>query len=157
MMRPRCGTGGDKSGRLYFCRPISRHGNHFYPQSLSRSTSLISAVTVALSHSCWPCLSADACSSDPGSLSLSLSESISVPPASLGPAYLLSLIARREISQRPRAERLSKSCFSCFTCFISSFLCVCFYVFFPPTDLEQLSNRTGSSALTITSKVWEDF
>lgn len=80
MMRPRCGTGGDKSGRLYFCRPISRHGNHFYPQSLSRSTSLISAVTVALSHSCWPCLSADACSSDPGSLSLSLSLNLFLCP-----------------------------------------------------------------------------
>lgn len=87
-MQPRCGTGGDKSGRLYFCRPISRHGNHLYPQSLSRSTSLISAVTVSFSISA----------------PLSLPVSISVPQASLRPAYLLSLIARSEVSQQCKGE-----------------------------------------------------
>ena len=57
MKQPRCGTGGDKSGRLYFCRPLSRHGAHPYPRSLSLSrstspsTSLISAVTHTLSLS----------------------------------------------------------------------------------------------------------
>ena len=52
MKQPRCGTGGDKSGRHYFCRPLSRHGAHPYPRSLSRSTSpstsLISAVILSL-------------------------------------------------------------------------------------------------------------
>lgn len=51
LMQPRCGTGGDKSDRLYFCLPISCRDNDLYPQSPSCSSSLISPVTVLLSCS----------------------------------------------------------------------------------------------------------
>ena len=75
MKQPRCGTGGDKSGRLYFCRPLSRHGAHPYPRSLSLSLHLAlhlahlcchtHSLSLSLALSCSPCLSADACSSYP--------------------------------------------------------------------------------------------
>lgn len=157
MMRPRCGTGGDRSGGLYFCRPISHHGNHLYPQSLSRSLHLalhlahLCCLSLSLLLSCWLCLSADACSSYPLSLSLALFLFLCLRHRSglLTSSHSLPGVTHHS-SQRERSYR---SCFSFFTCLIASFLCVCASIPPRPTDLEQLSNRTGSSALTITAKV----
>lgn len=82
---------------------------------------------------------------------LSLSVSISVPQASLRPAYLLSLIGSSEISQEQRGEIVQELFFIFHL--VSFILPLCASL----SSLKQLSNRTGSSALTITTKVWEDF
>lgn len=85
---------------------------------------------------------------------LSLSLSIFVPQASLQPAYLLSLIAGSEIIQQPKGETVQELFFIEHLFNFILPLCVLLYISLPR---EQLSNRTGSSALTITTKVCEDF
>lgn len=137
MMQPRCGTGGDKSGRLYFCRPISHHSNDLYPQSPTLYLAL------HLTHLCCHCLSL---SLSPRVLLCalvlthalhiqrcpSLSVSISVLQASLRPAYLLSLIAESEISQQQRRTIIQEP-FFIFSpvLFHPSFVCALLF-FFPP-------------------------
>lgn len=126
-MQPRCGTGSDKSGRLYFYRPITRYGNYFYPLSPSLSLHLahLCCHCFSLSLSLSPCLSADACSSYP------LSLSIFVPQASPQPAYLLSLIAGSEIIQQPKGETVQELFFIFHLFNFILPLCVLIYIF-PP-------------------------
>lgn len=118
--------------------------NYFYLLFLSRSTSVISAVTLSLSLVRSALVLTHAL----------LSHSISVPQASLQPAYYLSLIAGSEISQQPREEPVQEPLllFHLFS-FIPPF---CTFLFISlRADLEQLSGWTGSSALTVA--VCEDF
>lgn len=151
MMQPRCGTGGDKSSRVYFRRPFSRHDNNLYPQSVCRSTSLISAVSL-------------------GHPALVLTHALHIQQCPCSLSVFLFLCPRHHSGQltsshSPTAvkyhgsegQRSCRSCFSFFTCLIYIIPPLCASIFFLPTDLLQLSNRTGSSALMITAKVWEDF
>lgn len=153
MIRPRCGTGGDQSGRLYFCSPITLYGNYFYLPSLSLS--------LHLAHLCCHCLS----------LSLPLVRPALVLTHALHILFLfLFLCPRHHSSQltsshsslgvkyhRSQGERAVQELFFIFHLFKFILpLCVLLFISLP-TDLEQLSNRAGSSALTITTKSLRGF